>query len=113
MRDLFGHEPYPDSPGYKEHTTSHAAAEAMHIRAGSLRGRVLAALHRRNLTTDECARDLNESVLAIRPRFSELSEKGLIKRSGEQRLNASGKWAIVWQRVKVDEILSTRPGCIP
>ena len=100
MRDLFGHEPYPDSPGYKEHTTSRAAAEAMRIRADSLCGRVLAALRHRNMTTDECARELKESVLAIRPRFSELSEKGLIKRSGEQRKNASGKKAIVWQRIE-------------
>ena len=101
MRDLFGLDTYPDSPGYKEHTTSRAAAEAMRIRADSLRGRVLEALRYRNMTTDECARELRESVLAIRPRFSELSEKGLIKRSGEQRLNVSGKKAIVWERVDV------------
>lgn len=50
------------------------------------------------LTADECALKLGESILAVRPRVSELAKKyGFLKDSGERRSNDSGRKAIVWQ----------------
>ena len=40
---------------------------------------------------------LGESVLAIRPRFSELRALGQITDTGARRINDSGRSAIVWR----------------
>jgi hypothetical protein len=50
------------------------------------------------LTADEVAARLGESVLAVRPRVSELFHAGLIEKSGERRANASGLAAHVWKK---------------
>lgn len=73
--------------------TSEDAAEAMASRAEVLREAILRLLLAHdNLTPDEAAELLGESVLSVRPRFTELGERGLgwIERSGERRVNASG-----------------------
>lgn len=88
---------YPDFPGYKEHTTSKQAAIEVAGRAGTLRKLCLNCLKERPFTADEIAGILGESVLSIRPRISELRTKGLIEKTKERRLNASGKQAIVWR----------------
>lgn len=88
---------YPAVPGAKAEGTSTEAAKAMKPRAGILRGKVLDCLKTCSLTTDECAQMLNESVLAIRPRFSELRAMDLIVDTGERRQNDSGRKAIVWR----------------
>ena len=95
--DLLSWQPrYPATPGAKTGGTSTEAAEAMKPRAGILRAKVLALLKVRRLTTDECAEILKESVLAIRPRFSELRAQNLIEDTGDRRINDSGRRAIVW-----------------
>ena len=50
------------------------------------------------LTADEIAARLAESVLAVRPRVSELFHAGAIEKSGERRLNRSGLAAHVWKK---------------
>jgi predicted ArsR family transcriptional regulator len=50
------------------------------------------------LTADEIAAALDESVLAVRPRVSELFHAGLIEKTGERRRNHSGLGAHVWKR---------------
>ena len=50
------------------------------------------------LTADEIAAKLGASVLAIRPRVSELFHAGMIEKSGERRLNESGLAAHVWKK---------------
>jgi DNA-binding IclR family transcriptional regulator len=50
------------------------------------------------LTADEIAAKLGESVLAVRPRVSELFHAGLIEKTGERRPNASGLNAHVWKK---------------
>lgn len=104
MNDLFTaadereRQRYPHQPGAKRPGTSQDAADAMTGRAPLLRDRCLAALRNSDgLTADEVAGDLRESVLAVRPRFSELSQLGQIEDTGERRPNASGKLAIVWR----------------
>jgi predicted ArsR family transcriptional regulator len=97
--DLFGYEPkprYPDEPGFKEGDTSREAAEDMALRAGTLRRRAYDFIVRHpHYTADEIAAALGETVLAIRPRISELRNKGLIVNDG-RGTNSSGKAAHLW-----------------
>ena len=96
---------YPDDPGYQQTDTSYAAAEDMKLSAGTLRKYVLDELLKSagGLTADECAERLGESILSIRPRFSELRNFNLIKDSGWRSLNKSGKRAIIWVINSKDE----------
>jgi len=50
------------------------------------------------LTADEIAARLGESVLAVRPRISELFHAGVIEKTGDRRPNASGLSAHVWKK---------------
>lgn len=99
MKDLLGDAPYPASPGYKEPTTSRDAAKAMRGRGNDLRGKALTAIKnaKAGMTADEVAAALGETVLAIRPRISELNASGAIYSSGVRRTNASGLKAKVWR----------------
>ena len=97
IKDLIGDTPYPASPGYKEATTSKDAAKAISGRAATLRDKVFAAICAGPVTADEVAERLGETVLAIRPRLSELRKAGWIEPSGERRKNASGVSAHVWK----------------
>jgi hypothetical protein len=87
---------YPNRPGFKEGDTSRQAAEEMELRAGTLRKAAYDFIcrHPRH-TADEIAAGLGETVLAIRPRISELRVKGLIVNDGKG-INRSGKLAHQW-----------------
>lgn len=89
---------YPDAPGFKEHGTSAEAARRMEPRANSLQEQAYATLreHSAGLTADEVAAIMGETVLAIRPRLSELKLAGRIERTGQRRKNVSGMFAAVW-----------------
>ena len=93
---------YPNSPGWKEDDTSRDAAHAMAWAAPALRKRVMAELAKvkgatpPGLTADEIASRLDLTVLAIRPRVSELHTAGRIVKTGERRTNVSGLAAHVW-----------------
>ena len=84
--------------GYRGTETSQDAAAMIAGRAGTLRRLVIDILkkHKKGLTADEAAAILEESVLAIRPRFSELRQDGLIRDCGGRRPNLSTRMAIVW-----------------
>lgn len=91
---------YPNSPGFKVPGTSQEAAFAIKGRSDILRANCLKALSMIGPhTADETADRIGESVLAVRPRFSELLALGLIEDTGIRRPNASGRNATVW-RVK-------------
>lgn len=88
---------YPHAAGYKDRDTSKEAAakvDASRLRASCLRalGIIGAA------TSDAVADYLDESVLSIRPRFTELLHMGKIIDTGERRPNASGRRAKVWAK---------------
>ena len=88
---------YPEVPGHKGERTSYEASMVMRGRAPKLRYRCLTALENAGpMTADEVAEVLGESVLSIRPRFSELKRNGLILPTGERRKNISGRPAVVW-----------------
>lgn len=94
---------YPATPGYKVDGPSKDAAIAMIPTAGTLRYRVFSAIENSisGITTDECAERLGETVLSIRPRFTELMNGGWIEDSGIRRKNASGRSATVWRVARV------------
>lgn len=93
---------YPYRPGHKKRDTSRAAAKAIEDRAPTLRDQCLAIFSYFcvDATADEVAEKLDKSLLAIRPRITELARMGLITDTGQRRENASGKMAIVWKRTE-------------
>lgn len=90
---------YPVNPGWKDPDTSRSAAESMKPTAAYLRSKCLKALEKGQMSADECAVDVGESILSIRPRFSELLHLGHIVDSGLRRQNDSGRLAKVWRLV--------------
>jgi predicted ArsR family transcriptional regulator len=90
---------YPDAPGFKVSGTSQQAAEVIGGNANKLRAAVLAqfAAYPGGATADEVAKDLNLSVLSVRPRVSELKRTGKIRQTGARRKNESGMTATVWR----------------
>ena len=90
---------YPNAPGFKVSGPSEQAAEAMGGTANKMRAAVLAQLaqYPGGATADEIAKDLNLSVLSVRPRVSELNRTGKIKQTGARRKNESGMTARVWR----------------
>lgn len=94
--DLFS---YPAQPGFKERTTSRDAAREMEKRAPRLRDQVLKIIKAAGdygCTADEAASKLGKTEFAVRPRLTELSKMGFIRRTDQRRKNASGLNAIVW-----------------
>lgn len=100
---IYGDRPAPyRTPGFKEPTTSKEAAIKFKTHAHALSIEVLDAITAApdGMTADEVAAKLEQSVLAIRPRVSELFERNEIERvPAVRRKNASGMSAAVW-RVK-------------
>lgn len=91
---------YPSDPGFKDADTGRAAADCIAPEAPRLRSICLDALKAHTpdcATADEIAAELGRSVLAIRPRFSELVRQGLIRDTGARRQNESGCSAKVWR----------------
>ena len=81
------------------------AMSAMAGRAAIIRAQALAAVQesgRAGLTPDECAQILNLTVLAVRPRFTELKQTGSIAATGERRRNSSGSTAAVYAATRGD-----------
>lgn len=93
---------YPDIAGFKEDETSREAAERIEERG---RARRLREQVRHwyvddgnEGTADECAHALGLSILAIRPRVTELNKSGVICKTGRRRCNYSGANAHVWRK---------------
>lgn len=88
---------YPDMPGASKCDTSRDAAREMLGSASSIRANVLRLLKSKPMTTDEVAEKLGLSVLAVRPRFSELQKMGMIEKTDARRPNKSKRMAVVWR----------------
>lgn len=97
LRKKFLDRCYPDTPGHQHTDTSLAAAQAIAPDARTLRKQTLDVIRAEPHTADEVAKLLCYSILAIRPRVTELHKLGHITDSGERRRNDSGKLAIVWR----------------
>jgi hypothetical protein len=90
----------PDSPGWKEPMTSRDAAAAIAPTLSRRQAEVLGVFADGDFTPDEVAARLNRSVLAVRPRVSELGNMTPppIERTGATRKNESNFPAAVWRR---------------
>jgi hypothetical protein len=97
---------YPLRPGAKERDgASEEAARQVASDAGRLRAAVLQVLAAAGPSTpDEIAKHLGESVLAIRPRCSELIALGRVCKTQQRRENRSGKLATVLMLVEVTHV---------
>lgn len=91
--DLF----YPISPGHARGSyTSLLAARSMDTDAATLRAMALNVLRSQGpKTADEIAEVLGRTVLAIRPRVTELKKLGLVEATTNRRRNVSGRSAAV------------------
>ena len=94
---------YPNSPGSKvsHPETSIAAGIGLRDAAIVLRKKAENILGTFvNVTADEAAKFLGVSVLAMRPRFSELVKQGKAEDSGIRRRNDSGRMAAAWRATR-------------
>ena len=90
---------YPTQPGFKNTATSIDAANSMRRDAPILRERILAYLKERGFTgstPDACAKAIGETILAVRPRFTELKHAGLIRETKLTEKNESGRNAAIY-----------------
>ena len=97
MKDwFFDGYTYPTVVGHRGGDTDKAAAEKLERsgRAFRLRERVETLMAsetcRRGLTADEAAQKLGESILAIRPRVTDLKKSGKLADTGVRRKNEGG-----------------------
>ena len=94
-------ELYPLTPGYKEPDgASKENAKRQSPEALNFKRRKAMSFFRAypgGLTSDEVADLMNENILAIRPRVSELRTLGKIESTGERRKSANGNGATVWR----------------
>ena len=91
---------YPLTAGYKENSTSKEAAEKIDSRSTNLRTECLKIIKRKGnygATPEEVAEILSESILSIRPRFTELKLLQYIIDSGDRRKNSFGSNTKVWR----------------
>ncbi|MBB4398711.1 hypothetical protein [Bradyrhizobium sp. ERR14] len=85
---------YPNAPGSKGGGASRDAADQTVSRASKLRSAIESLMEKGyRLTADEIAAHMKESVLAIRPRVSELVKTGVLIKLKDRRKNVSGMTA--------------------
>lgn len=104
---------YPRAPGHRGIDTSIMAAADIAASLGRMQSLVLTAVMSagpHGVTTNEAAAQLRLDRGTVQPRTSELRRFGLIRDSGQRRLNANGKKAIVWisSHIKQDLPLARR-----
>jgi hypothetical protein len=90
---------YPNTPSVGQTDTSRLAAEAIAPNVQTLREKALALIAERPSTADEVAEAMNESILAVRPRISELKTMGKVMATDLRRKNRFNRSQIVWALV--------------
>ena len=92
--EMFSKEP----PAQRHSDTSVAAATAIKPKIGPLQAKILAFLRLcpEGATDEEMQSDIPMGANTQRPRRRELELMGYVVDSGNRRLNASGKLAVVW-----------------
>lgn len=88
---------YPNAPGWKDAGTARDAARAVAPTANVLRDRCLRSIEAapNGLTPHELAELLDWDVCSIRPRITELSRLGKVRKAG-RRPTPSGCSSYVW-----------------
>jgi hypothetical protein len=96
-------DPPYDAASKTDHGPSNDAGDAIRAKTPTLRERVLIVLERGNFTADEIAERMGKTIMAVRPRVTELSAAGEIEDTKLRRANASGVNATVWRIKKKQE----------
>lgn len=83
-------EKYPETPGYKEHTTSKEAAIRVRESANIVRGKLIGLYSSGFVgTADEASKELfgedDKALFTVRPRATELRAQGVLRRTGAIR----------------------------
>lgn len=100
--DRWPHVPSVKAP---HRDTAVRAAKQVTLKHGSLKARCFALISERgNLTADEAADILGESVLNVRPAMSALVKLALIVDGGDRRNNASGNPMIAWRPITANDV---------
>lgn len=96
---------YPTQDNHRGIDTSVEAADMAATKASRLRRLVLDTLieHPENLTVDQVCAIAKLPRYSLQPRFSELLKLGLIRDTGERRVNTSGARAKAWRAVWLDQ----------
>jgi single-stranded DNA-binding protein len=97
---------YPEIAGQKEYTTSAEAADKLNKsgRSHILRARIAQYFWEGNEgSPDQVAEAMGESILAVRPRVSELHVSGFIERTGKRHTNESGMSANIYRLATAEE----------
>lgn len=88
---------YPNSPGFKTPGTSEEAARVIAPKAAILREKLYTAFQRYGaMTADEACEVSGVSILAGRPRVSEMVRLGILMDTGTRRPSSTGKTSAVW-----------------
>ena len=89
---------YPRTPGFKENSTSREAAKKFTPQAVTIREKV-AKLYACGYvgTPDRIAKALGLSILAVRPRVTELVKQQKLRDTGRREKNDSGMSAKVYE----------------
>ena len=94
-------EMYPFGAGFKEIAGASKEIAKKQNKELNNKRRMMALrlfrLHPDGLTSDEVADLLNDNILAIRPRVSELRAQDKIESTGQRRKSANGNGATVWR----------------
>ena len=92
--------PYtPNRTGYRNTDTSALAAVQVEPKTKIMRDAILAAMKRHGapVGADELAEIMDVNTLAVRPRLTELRDKGLIRDTGPRGQTNMGKSCILWE----------------
>jgi len=94
-------EMYPFGAGFKEIAGASKENAKKQNKELNNKRRMMALrlfrLHPDGLTSDEVADLMNDNILAIRPRVSELRAQDKIESTGQRRKSANGNGATVWR----------------
>lgn len=96
---------YPDGPGFKRRGTSSESAERIEAKVAAVRKRcieLLTAAGPAGLSPDQAAELMDESILTVRPRFSELVAAHVIEETGRRTTNKSGHSANIYALIRRD-----------
>lgn len=95
---VYGDQPYPITPGFKEETTSREAAKSVDENTKrKVHQNILDLIRERPRTADEISEALKLDWTYARPRVAELRAMGKIMPSGIRRPSSRGRSSIVWK----------------
>lgn len=104
---------YADGAGYKTEGTSRRAAAHVTATLGKRQQEVLTIFRRTGiggLTADEVAGCLGWHVTTVRPRITELKQKGILEQTGEERPTPLGMMAYVYRMTEVYRLAELSQG---